>query len=239
MARKTRRPNMPAWKIDHPALTQVRALAPLALLEANARDTEGLNEAVDQWEALDGGVKEYLRDRMAYNALILGDAQRRLLARIEDHLGSVRTGTRLTVEELKALNANPPVAFADAAAFNGDDRFVDDDFVDDDDFGDFVDDDEEDDAEADFDFDAEPGADLGGADPHELFDRMEAGEQVIEAPSTESEPQEARPKRKRKAPAKRKAAKRRASSTSDNGAGKPVTPTEVIDADGNPVGPPA
>lgn len=239
---RSRRPNLPAWKTDHPALTQVRALAPLALLEADARDTAGLNAAVDQWESLDDGVKEYLRDRMAYNALILGDAQRRLMARIEDHLGSIRTGTRLTVEELKALVAvggpSMGVDFADAEAFDGD--FVDDeeddeDFVDEEEDEDFVDD--EDDVVRGS---VPDDVDLDGVDAHELFDRMEAGEKYIEAPGAGSE-QAAQPKQPKRRPAKRKAkapAKRRASSTQDNGAGKAVTP-EVFDKDGNQVSPEA
>jgi hypothetical protein len=223
---RTKKNNAPAWKRDHPALLQVRALEPLALLEVDAHDTRALNDAVDQWEALDDGVKEYLHARMAYNGLIIADAQRRLSARIEDHLGSIRTGTRLTVEELKGLAAAPaPEAF-------GDDEFDDD--------GDFVGDDDEDfDDEEDEDFAGDAPANddaaaiegLDGDDVHNLFDRMESGEQVIEAPGSGA-PAPA-PKRKKKKPAKKRGALRR----TDNGAGKPVTP-EVLDADGFPVAPP-
>ena len=254
-----RPPHVPAWQRESTFFGELRGLEAYMLLSVPTADEFGLNEAVDRWAQLDPEVKDYIKTRMTFNVLAGLDEVRRRLDRAVDHMGSVRTGTRLTVEELKR-RAAPRRRYREDEDDFGDDADLDDDFDDEDDFGDEEEDPASFDPQTVEDFGAPLAADgdtfspTNGAgdatvldyDPWEgMEDPAGGGGDGLTAEAAfaededdlDEEPPPA-PKRKRTPPRPRKrkqSAKSKSKSKSAMaGKAKMVTPT-VLDEDGHPL----
>jgi hypothetical protein len=130
-AAQRRAPPKP-WQVPHASLRALLALRQTYPLEIGAIPDNKLDAAIDAWINLDPDAKEYLRDAMQMAQLQIADESRRILTRMESHLASIRTGSRLTVEALEALSEAPEAAeFGPIDAEFGDDGG---DFVEGDDF---------------------------------------------------------------------------------------------------------
>jgi hypothetical protein len=91
----------PRWKRPLSFLDEVTGLDLFDVLTAPSRDEATFREAIDAWLHTDPDLRLYFLARMDAFKLRLMDEERRRLDRIEDHLHSVRVGTRLMVQLLK------------------------------------------------------------------------------------------------------------------------------------------
>jgi hypothetical protein len=216
------------WQRDSLFLDEVKGLSPFRLLEASSHDPVELEQAIQAWAGIDQEVKAYLNARLAYNVLIGVDELRRRLDRGNNHLSSIRTGTRLTAERLETLNEAQEEGFGSLNPLDDEDLLFDEgslggmEMAPDSD-EDFTDDDEAELAEAFMGLDESPGG---------VFVAQEPEPQVqAQAPTQAAE--------RKASPRKRKAAKKasgRKSSDKDNGVG---TSVEVLDENGHPMQPSA
>ncbi len=229
-----RQPPKP-WQIKHPSLAALDALNQTGLLDVGTIPSNELAQAVGLWTEMPEEDKEFLQDAMQYARLQIADEQRRLLARIENHLGSIRTGSRLTVEALKGLGAGFDV-YEEADGFGV--EFPEDtpfpQGFETDQMGGDPEDAPTDDSEADALFAALDAADDGvvlSQASAEAAAQMDAIEPAPPAPKRKARTRGSAPKRKARTRGSKSHAKRAAA---DNGA--PVV-ADVLDANGDPIQP--
>ena len=214
--RQNRSNRLPNWKRESPFFNEINSLEAFDLLSVPAQDSQMLNQAVDEWEKLDPVVKDYLNARMQYQMISAFNLLRQRMDRAIDHLGSIRTGTRLI--EAQGRPPEPVAPFGDDGM--GDDGMDDADHADDDDGfespedmafveaarGQIGDEDPDPQDEGDtFVLDHDPWADNGGGAP--VMDMME-GDEVFPDEEIEAAPPPPRKKPAKKAP--KKAPKKRA-----------------------------
>ena len=211
---------LPNWKRESPFFNEINSLEAFELLSVPAQDSQMLNQAVDEWEKLDPVVKDYLNARMQYQMISAFNLLRQRMDRAIDHLGSIRTGTRL-IEAQGRPQEDATASSEDA--LEGDD--VEDDVEGDDveDVDGFespedlafveaargqmgsVDLDTAEQGGDTFTLDHDPWADNGGGEPMMEMDMME-GDEVFPEDVIEATP--VKPAKKK--PAKKKAPKKRA-----------------------------
>ena len=212
-----RKRRVPAWERPTPTLLDLSQMRAFDVLTTPAK-SEHLGEAVDAWESFDPGVRSFVMARVGVAQVILLDRLVRRTERLIALTDSVRTGTRLTVEELRKAPQAPPPGYED---FGADDDYEDDDFG------------PEEYAAEEYD-DPQPGDVVGDVvvldnsagevDPDlaaqfAALDASPSGS-VVNKPAAEE-------------PAPKKRRSRKKSSASNNGAPPPAV--DVLDANGNPV----
>lgn len=215
---RNRNRRVPPWERPSPTLTDLSRLESFTIL-THPSDSPGLGEAVDQWAGLDPEVRSYIMARVQLAQVILLDRMVRRTERLIALTASVRTGTRLTVEELRRAPKAPvyePEEEEDEYEDEYEDAEADDDGYDDED-------EDEDDA-----LDGIVVDDGAGEVDRELaaqFAVLDAAEGNTVGGIGNDEP----------APKKRRRSRKKSAKSADNGTAGP--PVEVIDADGQTVTP--